>query len=186
MRLSSHSDRLTVFVPPLPEARFQQLKQVFYYLFPLICSLRLNAIWPPRPKVQCTNFLDFQSAWGKLMERSCLRLNFFYKGCKIAALKSFFLFFSFFFKEILPYFFVICATIRIGREMLCLPYVGSFISKFTTGYGSGVFIVCIFVSVNKLQFSKSGYQSHSRKCNFKVSITFLIKKFTYESIFYQS
>ena len=39
------------------------------------------------------------------------------------------------FRRILPYwqnFFGIGATIRIGRENLCLPYVGFFVSFFLT------------------------------------------------------
>ena len=58
------------------------------------------------------------------MEISGFRLeNFAQKRRKIAAKKSLF------FWQILPYyqaFFGIGATIRIGPEMLCLPYAGFF------------------------------------------------------------
>ena len=46
-----------------------------------------------------------------------------YKGCKIATLKKY----VFFLRRILPYqqdLFGIGATIRVGREMLCLLYAG--------------------------------------------------------------
>ena len=52
-------------------------------------------------------------------------LNIFaYKGCTIAALKKFVFSLNF---ALLAGFFGIGATIRIGREMLCLPYAGFFI-----------------------------------------------------------
>ena len=47
--------------------------------------------------------------------------TFAFKGCKIAAQKKFFVW------RIMPYkqdFFGIGATIRIGRDMLCLLYAG--------------------------------------------------------------
>ena len=57
--------------------------------------------------------------------------TFAHKGGKIAGQKKFV------FRRILPYlqdFFGIRATIRIGREMLCLPYAGFFVEQFTMGW----------------------------------------------------
>ena len=51
------------------------LQKVFTGFF--VCSLGLNVFLPPLSKVQCPNFLDFWNPWGKLMERSGLRLENF-------------------------------------------------------------------------------------------------------------
>ena len=65
---------------------FALLSRIFWYQ---CFSLRLTIFLPPLPKVQCPNFLDFQNPWGKVMERSGLRIdNFCSKRCKIAAVKK--------------------------------------------------------------------------------------------------
>ena len=50
-------------------------KIVFYRLFFLIFSLRLNVFMLPLSEAQCPNFLDFWNPWGKLMKRSGLRFE---------------------------------------------------------------------------------------------------------------
>ena len=43
-----------------------------------VCSLlryRLNVFLPPLPEVGCPIFLEIRNLWGKVMERSCLRLE---------------------------------------------------------------------------------------------------------------
>ena len=45
-----------------------------------VCSLlryRLNVFLPPLPKVECPIFLEIRNPWGKLMERSGLRYEYF-------------------------------------------------------------------------------------------------------------
>ena len=63
-------------------------------LFVPVCSLlryRLNVFLPPLPKVGCPIFLEIRNPWGKVMERSGLRLeHFVWKWSKIAAQKKFF------------------------------------------------------------------------------------------------
>ena len=74
-----------------------------------LCSLCLIVFLLPLTKVQRPNFLDFQT--------------FAHKRCKIAAQEKFC------FSANLPYqldFFGIGATIRIHREVLCLPFAGFF------------------------------------------------------------
>ena len=47
---------------------------------PCVCSLlryRLNVFLPPLNKVGCPVFLEFRNPWGKVMERSGLRLEYF-------------------------------------------------------------------------------------------------------------
>ena len=65
---------------------------------PCVCSLlryRLNVFLPPLPKVGCPIFLEIRNPWGKVMERSGLRLKHF--RLKIVknrrAKKSFFFYF---------------------------------------------------------------------------------------------
>ena len=55
-----------------------------------------------------------------------LQKTFAYKGCKITAQKN--LLFSANFALIADFFFGIGATIRIGQELLCLPYAGFFLT----------------------------------------------------------
>ena len=50
--------------------------------------------------------------------------TFAHRGCKIAAKKKVCFLVNF---ALLAGFFCIIATIRIGREMLCLPYAGFFL-----------------------------------------------------------
>ena len=48
-----------------------------------VCSLlryRLNNFLPPLPEVGCPIFLEIRNPWGKVMERSGLRLEFFVFG----------------------------------------------------------------------------------------------------------
>ena len=45
-----------------------------------VCSLlryRLNVFLPPLPKIGCPIFLEIQNPWGKVLERSGLRLEHF-------------------------------------------------------------------------------------------------------------
>ena len=52
-------------------------------------EVRLNVFLPPLPEVGCPNFLEILYSWGKVMERSSLRFEFFTNtGCKIAAQKK--------------------------------------------------------------------------------------------------
>ena len=47
---------------------------------PCVCSLLrycLNVFLPPLPNVGCPIFLEIQSPWGKVMERSGLRFEYF-------------------------------------------------------------------------------------------------------------
>ena len=77
-------------------------------------SLRLAVFLPPIPEVQCLNFLDIWNPWGKLIERSGLRFEFFFaqKLCKIAAAK----------KVFYRIFFFIC-TLRLTVFLPPLPKV---------------------------------------------------------------
>ena len=54
----------------------QRQKKFFTYNF-FLCSLHLSVCLPPLPEVQCLNSLDFPNSWGKLMERSGLRFDYF-------------------------------------------------------------------------------------------------------------
>ena len=64
--------------------KWPRQKSFYRFFFHLFTQFKL--LFPPLPKVQCPNFLDFQTRWGKEMKRSGLRFeNFCYKGCKIAA-----------------------------------------------------------------------------------------------------
>ena len=47
-------------------------------LLVLVFLTPFSGLLPPFPKVQCANFLDFQNPWGKVMERSSLRLEKMY------------------------------------------------------------------------------------------------------------
>ena len=40
---------------------------------------RLNVFMPPHPKLGCPKILEIQNPWGKVMERSGLRFENFYK-----------------------------------------------------------------------------------------------------------
>ena len=45
-----------------------------------VCSLlwyRLNVFLPPFPEVRCSIFLEIRNPWGKVMERSGLRYDYF-------------------------------------------------------------------------------------------------------------
>ena len=57
-----------------------------------VCSLlsyRLNVFLPPLSEVGCPQFLEIRNPWGKVMERSGLRLeHFVWKWSKIAAQKK--------------------------------------------------------------------------------------------------
>ena len=88
-------------------------------------SLPLTVFLPPLPEVQRPNFLDIWNPWGKIRERSGLRLKIekkllFIKGVKLPRKKVCFLA-NF---ALLAGFFCIVAAIRIGQEMLCLSYAG--------------------------------------------------------------
>ena len=79
---------------------------------------RLNVFLPPHPKVGCPKTLKIRKPWGKVMERSGLRLKTFTnEECKIAPQKK---------KNLGKFclteqdFFGIGATIHIGREILHL------------------------------------------------------------------
>jgi hypothetical protein len=52
-----------------------------------MCSLlryRLNVFLPPLPEVKCPKILEIWNPWGKVMERSGLRLeHFFGNGLKL-------------------------------------------------------------------------------------------------------
>ena len=68
-----------------PTSQIQIFKKKWYLCF----SLCLTVFLPQLPEVQWPNFLDFQNPWGKVMERSGLRIdNFCSKRCKIAAVKK--------------------------------------------------------------------------------------------------
>ena len=100
-------------------------KKVFYR-FCFICSLCLNIFLPHFPKSNVQTFQIFGILWEKKWKEVVSDMKTFaYKWCKYAAQKKFF------FWRILPYqqdFLGIRATISIGREMLCLPFAGFFLS----------------------------------------------------------
>ena len=102
-------------------------KVVYGFLF--ICSLCSNIFWAPLSRSPMSTFsLDFKKPWGKLMERSGLRFKYFvHKGYKITAYKSW-IFDKFCLTSRI--FFGIGATIRIGREMLCLLFEGFFFTEW--------------------------------------------------------
>ena len=53
----------------------------------MLCPPYAGFFLPPFPIGQCPNFLDFLNLWGKVLERSGLRLKktVVHKGCRIAA-----------------------------------------------------------------------------------------------------
>ena len=55
-------------------------------------------------------------------------------------------------------YLIIGTTIRIGREMLCLPYVGFFLSTTSTNFDISINLSCIFsiikIKSNKLSTTK--------------------------------
>ena len=51
---------------------FTLLSRIFWYW---CFSLLLTLFLPPLPEVQCANFLEFWNPWGKVIERSGLRLK---------------------------------------------------------------------------------------------------------------
>ena len=88
----------------------------------------LTVFLPPLSEVGCPIFLEIRNPWGKVMERSGLIFeHFFWKLSKIAAQKK--VFFCWFCLG--PPSYGIGATIRIGRELLCLPYAGFFSFTFS-------------------------------------------------------
>ena len=66
----------------------QRKKKIMFFF--TLCSLNLNVFLFQLPEVQCPQNLDFLNPWGKLMERSDLRIEYFFsgKGCKMAAQKK--------------------------------------------------------------------------------------------------
>ena len=46
--------------------------------FQFLFRYRLNVFLPPVPKVRCPIFLGIRNSWGKVMERSGLRFEYFY------------------------------------------------------------------------------------------------------------
>ena len=89
-----------------------------------VCSLlryRLTVFLPPLPKVGCTIFLEIQNHWGKSNGKKWSNMWTFLFG---SGLKSFTVFLCWFCLG--PPSYGIGATIRIGQEMLCLPYAGFF------------------------------------------------------------
>ena len=97
-------------------------KKSFLRIFFFICSLHLSFFLPPLPKVQCPNFFYIFGILGENLWKEVVSdlKTFAYKGCKIAAPKKVCFLANFGYQD----FFGINATIRIGREMLCLPYAG--------------------------------------------------------------
>ena len=60
---------------------------MFCFLFFQI--FKENIFLPPLPKVKWPNFLDFWNNWGKVMERSGLRIKTLtHKGCQIGVHKK--------------------------------------------------------------------------------------------------
>ena len=50
---------------------------------------KASALWPPLPKVGCPIFLEIRNPWGKVTEKTVLRLEIFvWKWSKIAAQKK--------------------------------------------------------------------------------------------------
>ena len=97
--------------------------KIFLRIF--FCSLRLIVFLPPLLEVQYPNFLDLKNPWGKGLERNGLIFETFaHKWYKIAA-QFVFCFFGEF--CLTSKIFCIGATVRIGRELLCLPYAGLFL-----------------------------------------------------------
>ena len=102
-------------------------KKFFSSLFLVFFGFRsfLTVLLPPLPEVGCLIFLEIRNPWGKVMERSGLTCeHFLWKWSKITAQKKSFFFFCCFCLG--PPSYGIGATIRNGREMLCLPYAGFF------------------------------------------------------------
>ena len=61
-------------------ARLSVRRSVHLCVCPSVCSLlrdRLNVFLPPLPEVECPIFLEIRNPWGKVMERSGLRLEHF-------------------------------------------------------------------------------------------------------------
>ena len=96
---------------------------------PSVCSLlryRLKVFLPPLPKVGCPIFLEIRNPWGKIMERSGLRFEFFLlsKICLKSPNNKRVFFGWFCLYQNIWVFGFLGATIRIGQEMLCLLYAG--------------------------------------------------------------
>ena len=98
---------------------------------------RLNVFLPPLPKVVCPISLEIRNRCGKVMERSCLRIKKNpIKGVKSLRKKKVFfsanlgLINSLINRSIKSRFYGIDATIRIGQEMLCLPYAEFLLNIF--------------------------------------------------------
>ena len=80
MRFSKHR-------PSGPMLSISRNVRLFVRLFvrpsvcPSVCSLlryHLNVFLPPLPEVRCPIFLEIRNPWGKVMERSGLRLKHFF------------------------------------------------------------------------------------------------------------
>ena len=84
-----------------------------------------NGFLAPISRSPMSKLLKFSEFLGKSYGKKRSKIKkkiIFHKGCKIAAQKK-----GFFFPEnvaLIAVFFSICATIRIGWAMLCLPYAG--------------------------------------------------------------
>ena len=65
---------LVCYIAPTLLFTSSRQKKVFFTDF-FTFLFRLNVVLPPLPEVQCSNFLDFLNSWGKIMERSGLRLK---------------------------------------------------------------------------------------------------------------
>ena len=111
---------MNIFVWKLSKITAQ--KKVFFSSLFSLLRYRLTVFFPPLPEVQCPIVLEIRNPWGKVMERSGLTLQQFWfgSGLKSPRKKKFF----FFWFCLGPPSYGIGASIRIGREMLCLPYVG--------------------------------------------------------------
>ena len=105
--------------------KLQRKKKFFFSLIFSLLRYPLTVFLPPLPKVGCPMFVEIQNPWGKVMERSGLTFEHF--SLEVVenrrAKKSFFCCCWF---CLGPPSYGIGATIRIGREMLCLPYAGFF------------------------------------------------------------
>ena len=104
-----------------------QKKFFFSHFFTF--EVPFNDLLPPLPDVGCPIFLEIRNPWGKVMERSGLTFEHFcFEVIKNrhAKKKFFFCWFC-----LGPPSYGIGATIRIGREMLCLPYVQQVYNSFS-------------------------------------------------------
>ena len=115
-----------------------------------LCSLYLNVFVPPLPEDQCPNFLDFPNPLGitKRKEWSEIWILLLIKGLKLPPKKK--LIFDDFFLQ--SGYFVIGVTIRIGREMLCLPYAGFSPTRPSGPSWSRSRDVCMFVCLSVFLF----------------------------------